>query len=275
MLKGNENLISSPVLKTFLPLSISESSGLIYDEGKLWTHNDKGGSHAIFSIDTTNGSVIQTVIIDNYPNVDWEDITADKNFIYIGDFGNNYGIRKDLKILKVPKSSISQDEVVHVKAEAISFSYSDQQVFINNNRNDFDCESMISMEDQLYIFTKNRGNNKTRVYKIPKITGTYSLTPCTGFNVAGRICGAAFNKETHELSLIGYMTGSTDPFIWKMNNFSGDDFFSGDSKRIEIGKSEIKWKTEGICYVTGHHLFITCETNGLQKAGLYSYSDLR
>ena len=164
-------------LKTYLPPQISESSGLAYTDGNLWTHNDKGGIPALFKIDTTDGSIKQTVFIDNYPNTDWEDITSDKEHIYIGDFGNNFGVRKDLKILIIDKASITNQRIIHLNAKAISFSYQDQKKFTKNNLNDFDCESLITINESLYLFTKDRGDNKTRVYKISKNPGTTPLFP--------------------------------------------------------------------------------------------------
>ena len=269
--KSNRNTSPKLFLKTFLPPPILESSGLVYTDDKLWTHNDKGGAPAIFNIDTLTGAIKQTVIIDNYPNIDWEDITADQDHIYIGDFGNNYGIRKDLKVLIIDKSSISNDPVIHVNAKAISFSYADQFKFVKNKRNDFDCESIISLGDNLYLFTKDRNDNKTRVYRVPKALGTYKINPYTGFNVNGRICGASYNPETRELALIGYMPYTTNSFLWLMDDFEGDQFFSGSKKRIEIGKNKTNWKTEGITYQSNSRLFISCEATETEKAALYIY----
>lgn len=258
-------------LKTLLPYQISESSGLVYTEGKLWTHNDKGGFAAIYNIDTATGNIKQTVIIDNYPNMDWEDITADREFIYIGDFGNNYGTRKDLKILKIDKSAITAAGIVHVNAKAISFSYADQDKFTKNIRNDFDCESVVSIANSLYLFSKDRGDNKTRVYRLSKVPGTYNISPFTDFNVNGRVCGASYNTETNELALVGYMPSTINSFLWLMDGFKEDQFFSGNKKRIEIGKDKRKWKTEGIAYQSKNRLFISCEATETERAALYIY----
>ena len=38
-----------------LPDEIEETSGVIYHNGKLWTHNDSGNAAVIFSIDTATG----------------------------------------------------------------------------------------------------------------------------------------------------------------------------------------------------------------------------
>src|SRR4051812_45510552 len=91
-------------IKATLPAVLKESSGLCYTDGQLWSFGDSGNPDAIYKIDTTTGAILQTVTIANYPNTDWEDITADALYIYIGDFGNNSGDRTDLKILRVKKS---------------------------------------------------------------------------------------------------------------------------------------------------------------------------
>ena len=259
----------SITLKALFPNSISESSGLIYTDGNLWTHNDRGGYPFIFNVDTSTGKIKQTVIVDNFPNTDWEDITADHDHIYIGDFGNNYGMRRDLKILVIDKSSITDKAVVHVKAKEINFSYSDQVVFERNNLNNFDCESMLCIGDSIYLFTKDRGDNNTRVYRLSKFPGNYKISPYTSFFVNGRICGASFNPDNNELALIGYMIGTTHSFMWIMNDFTGTDFFSGNKRRIEIGNNRLSWKTEGISYQSRNRIFISCETSFSQRAGLF------
>lgn len=260
-------------LVALLPYRISESSGLVFTDGNLWTHNDSGGYPWIFRIDTSTGKIIQTVVVDNFPNVDWEDITADSKHIYIGDFGNNYGIRKNLKILVIEKSDITDKPIVHVHAKSINFNYSDQVKFYRNNLNNFDCESILNIGDSLYLFSKDRGDNFTRVYRLSKTPGNYTISPITSFNVNGRICGASINTMNNELALIGYMTGTTHSFIWLMSNFNGTEFFSGIKRRIEIGNNLLHWKTEGIAFENKNRLFISCEKSFSQKAGLFIFED--
>jgi hypothetical protein len=242
--------------------NVTESSGLVFTDGVIWTHNDSGNPSNIFKIDTANGNVLQTVAITNFPNIDWEDITADSNFIYVGDFGNNNGTRTDLKVLKISKSQLTSTlSSITATGQAINFSYTDQTSFSSNSSNNYDCESVISMGNFLYLFTKDRGDLQTRVYKLSKTPGTYSLTPYTSFNVNGKITGADYNKQTNEVALIGYMASSKNSFLWFLNDFTGDLFFSGNKRRIEIGNSINDWQTEGITYANSNELFLSCETS--------------
>jgi hypothetical protein len=83
-----------------------ESSGIAYTDRALWTHNDSGNASDFFKVDTVSGALLQKISITNFPNNDWEDITADSNYIYIGDFGNNNGTRTDLRVLKLIKHNL-------------------------------------------------------------------------------------------------------------------------------------------------------------------------
>jgi len=250
--------------------SVPESSGLIFSDGKLWTFGDSGNPAAIYSIDTASARVKQVVSITNYPNVDWEDITADKDYLYISDLGNNDGNRKDLKILKIAKADIGDSQYPNVKAEAISISYADQTDFSSNGKTNFDCEAIFSKGDSLYIFTKDRGDFQTRVYKVSKSPGSYVLSPYTSFNVNGKITGADYNPKTNEVALIGYMGSDYNSFIWLLSDFQGDHFFSGNKRRIEIGKPNLSWQTEGIAYIDSGKLFISCETTSDFPSSLYT-----
>lgn len=271
---STENSKQIPVLQreTDLPSVVSESSGLVFTDGQLWTHNDHGGYPEIYRLDSISGKILQTVVIDNYPNTDWEEISADADNFFIGDFGNNSGMRKDLKILIVRKSQITNKKVVHVKAEAINFRYSDQVDYTKNNRNNFDCEAMLTMSDSIYLFTKDRGDDLTHVYAVSKTSGTYLAHCSQSFVTEGRICGASFNSEDRSIALIGYLPGTTHSFVFLLNDYKDNQFFSGRHSRIELTSSIRHWKTEGIAWESGSRFFVSCERTYSQHAGLFLYS---
>lgn len=261
---------TTTILKGYLN-TIPESSGLIYTSGSLWTFEDSGNNPWIYSIDTSNAAIIQTVIVDNFPNTDWEDITADEDFIYIGDFGNNNGNRTDLKVLKIAKSDINDAPIVYINAQAISFNYLDQEVFTPNNETNFDCESLISKGDSLYLFTKNHADYYTRVYALPKNEGSYTIAPLTSYNVSGMVCGADYNVATNKVVLIGYEGHKLNPFLFILDGFQGNNFFAGNKEKTTIGNNYTKWQTEGVCFANSEHIFISCESTSDVTASLYSY----
>jgi hypothetical protein len=83
--------------------TLDESSGLIFYNNTIITHNDSGNQANLYEIDASTGTITRTVTITNATNVDWEDIAQDASYIYIADIGNNYGNRTDLKIYKISK----------------------------------------------------------------------------------------------------------------------------------------------------------------------------
>ncbi|WP_278010776.1 hypothetical protein [Flavobacterium gyeonganense] len=82
--------------------TIKETSGLIAYDHLLWTHNDDHDTN-VYGLDSL-GKIKKRIILKNESNHDWEEISQDSSYIYIGDFGNNYsGNRSNLKILKIEK----------------------------------------------------------------------------------------------------------------------------------------------------------------------------
>jgi hypothetical protein len=251
-----------------------ESSGVVLSDGFIYTFNDSGNPSVFYKVNPENGALVQSISVTNFDNKDWEDITADEDYIYIGDFGNNDGIRTDLRVLKIDKSQFANNTAasVSVTAEIIQFSYTEQTSFLSTSTHNFDCETIISKGDFLYLFTKDRGDNNTRAYKLSKVPGQYPLTTLASYQVNGLITGGDYNAQTNELVLIGYSaSGHRNSFIYLFSNFTDDSFFAGNVAKKEIGNSTNDWQTEGIAFgsTNGLDLFISCETTNFSKSKLY------
>ena len=89
--------------------------------------------------------VHQKVIIRDAVNTDWEDITQDENHLYIGDFGNNLGDRRDLRIYILNKSDLLPSSDTIPVAGIISYSYENQTDFTPaaNLTTPWDCEAFV------------------------------------------------------------------------------------------------------------------------------------
>jgi len=114
-------------LKTQLADAVAESSGLLYTGGKLWTLNDSGNTPELFRLDSATGRVVQQVRLTNAANIDWEDLAADARYVYVGDFGNNNGDRRNLRILRVAQADLGPAATT-ATAEEINFSYPDRRI---------------------------------------------------------------------------------------------------------------------------------------------------
>ncbi len=255
-----EDTISPSGIKHYLTLpdKVKENSGLLFFNGHIWTHNDSGGENAIFAIDTANGRIKRKVIIAKEHNHDWEELTQDTGYIYIGNFGNNFGKRQDLAILKVKKKAILNKDTV--EAETIAFSYPEQTNFkarlFNHN---YDCEAMISEGDSLYLFTKNRANKQTNLYRLPKSAGSYKARLIDSLNIKGLVTAATYHPNDKLLFLLGYHgTLSFEPFIVILYNYPGNAFFRGCQLKLHTNMSSLG-QTEGIFWHPPNKLFFSNE----------------
>jgi len=240
-----------------LSKKINETSGIIYFDNFIWTFNDSGGEPEIYKINSETGEIIQTVRLNNAKNTDWEDITHDENHIYVGDFGNNRGNRKDLRIYKINKSLIDDNKVVKVPSEIIAFSYNDQDSFVINNRsNNYDCESLISFGDSLIIFSKNWVNGITRMYKLSKQAGMHALDPVDSFDIQGLATGADYNIEKNALIIIGY--AEKKPFLIYFVDFDGQHLGNHQVYKVLLNKMKGA-QTEGVCWLDEDTILFSTE----------------
>ena len=264
-------LCQAQSIKTITPLSslVDETSGLIYLNGKLITHNDSGGEPILYEIDAKTGKVVRKVLIQNAKNIDWEDLTYDENYIYIADTGNNRGARKNLKIYRVLISAFMNERLDSIKAETISIKYADQISFKKTNRKtNFDAEAIISINDSLYIFSKNWSNGWTNVYAFPKKAGSYSLSRIDSLNAMGLVTGATYNQKTNTIMLSGY--GVSSNFLLEISSFEGNEFSKGKVIRIEISPEGSK-QVEGITQISPTSYYLSAEKSNTPNAILYIF----
>jgi len=235
---------------------LKEISGLLMYDDLFWGFNDSGGKAKIYGFDS-RGTIVKEIEIANADNHDWESIAQDQQFFYVGDFGNNNGNRKNLQILKIPKSAIGEANEQHVDAEIIQFNYARQTQFgYPHLSTPFDCEALMEHNNALYIFSKNWAEQTTSSYKIPKESGSHTVTAIDTFNVGGMITGADLSSDKSTLALLGYV--NYHAFIWLFTNFEGDDFFGGNSQLIRLPNLDDA-QTEGICFAGNDTLLISCE----------------
>ncbi len=219
---------------TSLKNPLSKSSGLIYLNGSFITHSDDGNAAALYEIDTVTGLPNRTVYISNATNVDWEDIAADFNHIYIGDFGNNQGTRQDLKIYKIAQSDYFAGDTV--QAEIINFSYANQATFTPMPfATNFDAEALTTFNDSLYIFTKQWGApGGCRIYGLPKTPGTYSLPVHDSLAFPGGIVTAADMIHDALVDALVLMINDTQPRMHARYNIVNSKFSTGTNAEISL-----------------------------------------
>jgi hypothetical protein len=243
-----------PTSSIKLSEALKETSGLVYHDSLLWTVNDDKDT-TLYGIDKT-GQIQKEVKLHTVINSDWEEISQDSSYFYIGDFGNNYyGNREDLHILRVEKESLFLDSP---KIDTISFSFSNQLEYAKAqpNTTNFDCEAFIVTRDSIYLFSKQWEKEETSVYVLPKTPGNYIAELKTTYNVKGLITGATYLEDKKILVLSGY-SHYLSPFVYLLYDYKDNDFFSGNKRKLnlELGFHQI----EGIATQDGLHYYLTNE----------------
>jgi len=152
-----------------------------------------------------------------------------------------------------------------VSVDTIRYVYEDQVNFDPDPRTNFDAEALISFDDSLYLFTKNRGDFHTNIYSIPKTPGDYQAHRVGRINAAGLITGAVHNSLSQEIMLTGYTL--TEPFLMRLSEFTGQDFTSGqiDQWPFQVQGS---FQIETIEAINETDYYLTSETNALGDASL-------
>ena len=243
-----------------LPKKLKEVSGIVYSEsGNLfWTLEDSGNANKIYGLNTKNGIIEKTLIIENTLNIDWEDITKDPaGNLYIGDFGNNDNDRKDLCIYKINKNSLNEENAI--PAYKISFSYPEQKEFPpKKTKLFFDVEGFFEFRSNFYLFTKNRSkgfDGTVLVYKVPNKAGFHQavlmgkLKTCDNYNHCA-ITSATISPDASKVVLLAH-----DKVVL-LENFKGDDFLKGKQSQLKLNHFTQK---EAICFKNNGTLIIADE----------------
>ncbi|MEN8815299.1 MAG: hypothetical protein ABF274_00325 [Nonlabens sp.] len=187
---------------------ITETSGLEFYKNLMITHNDSGDLPTLYFLNE-RGEILKRKTYTNMSNVDWEDITKDEEFLYIADIGNNYGNRRDLVIYKIRLNDLDNE---NARVEKLMINYPNQKSFKNGNQNHpYDAESLVAIDNDLYVFSKDWKDQATIIYKIDKNKTQQSADEITSYNVKGLITGATYNG-TDTVMLCGY-NSNLEPFI--------------------------------------------------------------
>lgn len=222
--------------------SITESSGITSFNDALFTHSDIRGTAQLLEI-KLDGSINSSRSYSNIPVRDWEDIATDKNFLYIGDIGNNMGNKTDLKIYKIP---LDQLEIQSPDLEIIEFSFEDQTNFDHKdfNQTSYDVEALAAIDNSLYVFTKDWIGLKSNVYKLDNTAGMYKVSTLTTLDINGLVTGAT-TAPNGDIILCGY-SPTLSPFVARVHFESGIPFLK--EKKDVTAMIGIGSQIEGITY---------------------------
>ncbi len=240
-----------------LPAELSEASGLEFFDQQLWLEQDGGAGPVLFTIDTLTGAVQVTNQLPFLENTDWEDLAEDAENLYVGDFGNNFGNRTDLRIYKVNKTALQVAGTV--TAEVIAFSFSDQTDFTPaSDATNFDCEAFIVLGDSIQLFSKRWLDKTTHHYVLPTTAGAHVAQLRDSFDL-GFLATAADISEDGTIALLGYDGSTSETSMLLLWDYPGTNIFGGNKRKISLGNALNMSQAEGLAFRTATEGYICSE----------------
>ena len=233
----------------FLAKEVEGTSTLFFLDGRLWTCNDHGQLR-LYALDTLTGPVDSTVDL-GVKVYDLEEVTQNDSCLYFGDFGDNRGVRKDLRILRLAKEDFRQGRY---RFDTIAFSYPDRAS--GTLARNFDCEAFVVLGDSLYLFTKQWVSQGSTIYVLPATPGSYKARRSTTLDTRGLVTGACYLGDSRHLVLLGY-TLILYPFVYIVDDFEG--WHMGNGRRVQLD-IPLGTQAEGIASSDGRNFFLTNET---------------
>ena len=270
----DQNFDSAEIIETVvLPKIVNETSGLEILNEVFVTHNDSGGEPSLYFFNL-NGEITDSKKLEQESfweiyNNDWEDITADEDYIYIADTGNNFGTRDNLSIIKVKISDFSVDSKIDIF-------YSDQESFFPSLKHKYDAEALLIIEDKLALFSKDRDSLNTDLYLIDDtITEKQELSSVAKFNVNTLITGGDYNIETGILALVSYSSKRNfflnflrdDQYLILFEDFDIENPLNNSftKYRIPIERAQI----ESVKIINDKLFWVTSEDEGIGNPYMY------
>lgn len=264
-IEKDENFDSVKIIDTLvLPKIINETSGLEILNDVFVTHNDSGGEPSLYFFNLS-GEIINSIKIEKENfweiyNNDWEDITADEDYIYIADTGNNFGTRDDLNIIKVKISDFSVDDKIDIF-------YSNQDSFFPSSKHEYDAEALLIIEGKIALFSKDRDSLNTDLYLIDEsVKEKQELSSVANFNVNSLITGGDYDSDTGILALVSYsFRGEQYLILFEDFNIDNPRYNSFKKYRIPIERAQI----ESVKIINGNMFWVTSEDEGIGNPYLY------
>lgn len=240
--------------------------GLREHEGApvFWTQNDSGDEPRIYAV-RADGTLIRSVREADVPgtliagaiNGDWEDIallrrTDGTSQVVVADFGNNSNARADLTIYFIEEPEPTESRTSFTSK--VMFRYPDQSRRpAPRDDFNFDAEALFTVGEEVYILSKNRSDEFTKLYRLDDRTAgvvntaTYADRFDDHLGTMGQVTGADCSADGLTLAVLTYT------HVWIFERRSRDEsFFSGRVRRVayqlEGTKAGEESDSEAICF---------------------------
>ena len=246
---------------TEFPDLLEESSALALADEVVWSLNDSGNTAVLFAL-SLQGQILAEVPIRNARNIDWESLAQDESHFFVADTGNNLNSRDRLVIYRIPKPRLDSENIT---AELISIRYAGYESG-NMSSHNFDAEALAVRGNELWLFSKNRGNGNSDLYRLPKLPGNYVVEISQSLPMRSLVTAADIHPETSELVLISVRREDfgLQSLIWFAPT-TGDGVDWERHRVVHLAPSD-QW--EAVVWLNEAEVLLSHESNARGFAGL-------
>ena len=251
------------------PSLVKECSGMVQSlryNGIFWVLGDGGSGAAIVPV-TAGGKLAPgwpgPVAVTGCKNFDWEDLALDdRGNLIIADVGNNSGRRKQLMLHFTPEPRPGVRSVVPTRSLPVH--YADQK----EASPDYDCEAVFSAGGRIYLLTKHRSDNRTRLYRLegdsPKRSNPLRLVD--SFEIGGMVTAADASPNGKLVAVLTY----TALWVFEYDRSTGSIF------RKSVRKAPMfAWQAEAVAWDGNDSLVVGNEQGQLFRVALSSFDTVR
>jgi hypothetical protein len=251
------------------PSLVKECSGMVQSlryNGIFWVLGDGGSGAAIVPV-TAGGKLAPgwsgPVGVTGCKNFDWEDLALDdRGNLIIADVGNNSGRRKQLMLHFTPEPRPGVRSVVPTRSLPVH--YADQK----EASPDYDCEAVFSAGGRIFLLTKHRSDNRTRLYRLegdsPKRSNPLRLVD--SFEIGGMVTAADASPNGKLVAVLTY----TALWVFEYDRATGSIF------RKSVRKTPMfAWQAEAVAWDGNDSLVVGNEQGQLFRVALSSFDTVR
>jgi hypothetical protein len=284
------------VVGTFSADPLSEVSGMVKSRSypnTYWVVNDSRNGARLFAVNSEGNNIIPTFSRFSYygeeaeegkeqwegfrvlyaENIDWETMTVDDNYLYVGDVGNNFNNRSDLKVYllsEIDPTASTQSAVI----KTLPVRYPEQTEFPAPASPHFDCEAMFIADGKLYFITKNRSGKGSfepgaNLYRLDTDFTDQDnvLTLVDSQPDLLDATGAELSPDGLTLAVVSYET------LWLFQRpVEGDQWLSSNAKHYALDTKTVD-QVESVIWDDDQTLLLTNEQRSLMRINLADFGE--
>jgi len=204
---------------------ITESSGVVASRkypGVFWTHNDGGGARrqVLFAM-TREGHHLGAFAVRDVVIGDWEDIAIDDDgHLYIGDIGNNDGVRREIAVHQIDEPDPKAGATVLRLKQTWRLSFPGKP---------FDSETLLIWRGRGFVVSKVTDDAPAQIFSFP-LQATNQPIPLellTTTRIESPVAGGDISPDGRLLALVA----KSGAFIYRID---GDVAKAGKRKPHQI-----------------------------------------